>query len=208
VVHQAGLLFFLPTMLNLFSFFKQQASEFKQDNKGRSADYIAGGLDALREAGDALTSHKDVVDLEWVTNQLNEAHKEARELRVLNKAFDEARRTFQSRGDLRGKEIEKLKSQLANHNRDMITAEVQSRADKQTGYWQSVSCSLRDAFYEAASILAGKEQDSFSKVQAASKVFSRALAGSTNRKHKLLAHWLLTNELIEPTVEKGAPQNG
>jgi len=108
-----GASFFSADMLNLFSFFKQQAADFRRDNKSRSADYLAGGAAALREAGDCLTAHKDVIDLEWVTNQLNEAYKESRQLRTLNKAFDESRRTFQSRSDLQAKEIVRLKEQLA-----------------------------------------------------------------------------------------------
>lgn len=197
-------------MLNLFSFFKQQANEFRQDNKHRSPEYIAGGIDALREAGDSLTAQKDVVDLEWVTNQLHAQEKEARELRTTNKAFDELRRTFQSRCDLQTKEIERLRSQIANKDITTVASEIQSRADKRTGQWQSITASLRVTFYEVSSILAGKEQHPANKVAAASKLLGRALADSTNRKHKILGNWLLTNELPQlaaaPVKEEGVVQ--
>jgi hypothetical protein len=195
-------------MLNLFSFFKQQANEFRQSNKSRSTDYIAGGIDALREAGDTLTRHKDVVDLEWVTNQLNEAYKEARELRVLNKAFDESRRTFQSKSDLQAKELEQLRSRLANQKRDTITAEIQSRVDKTAGHWQSLCASLHNVFYEAAIVLSGNEQQDNNKVVAATKVLAHALTRSTSRKHKVLAAFLKANEATTvaiPNTDKGEP---
>jgi predicted nuclease with TOPRIM domain len=101
-------------MLNLFSFFKQQAAHWRQDCTGRSSDYLAGGLAALREASDTLTAHKDVVDMELLSQQLNEAHREARELRAHNKSLDEVRRTFQSKHDLLLKEVQALRSQLGN----------------------------------------------------------------------------------------------
>jgi DNA mismatch repair ATPase MutS len=138
-------------MLNLFSFFKQQASAFRQDNKHRTPDYLAGGLDALREAGDCLTAQKDVVDLEWITNQLHAQEKEARELRTLNKSLIESRRTFQSKSDLQAKEIVRLKEQLAVKQAKAEPIDKQVKTD-----FLSELGSLRHRIKELEALLRGE----------------------------------------------------
>jgi predicted nuclease with TOPRIM domain len=90
-------------MFNVLSFFRNQIGAWRRDNDTEHAQYIRGGVDALREVGAKLSARKDVIDADKISGQLSESERLARRLSRENTAFqDHVRRLNEQVSNLQG----------------------------------------------------------------------------------------------------------
>lgn len=71
-------------MINVTTFFRERAQQWRRENSNRAEDYIFGGVVALREAADTLAAHKDMVGIDRLAAQQRATEKENREVQQRN----------------------------------------------------------------------------------------------------------------------------